>query len=79
MRDIVRQLRDFGIPMLKTSIMEREAFRIPFRLGAGLYDITPSDVRNPRAAVENAEAFAAEIRDILLGDAQGEGREVGNG
>jgi chromosome partitioning protein len=76
MRDIVRQLRDFGIP---TSIMEREAFRIPFRLGAGLYDITPSDVRNPRAAVENAEAFAAEIRDILLGDAQGEGREVGNG
>jgi hypothetical protein len=28
--------------------------------------MTKSDVKNPQFAIENAEAFAAEIRDILL-------------
>ena len=82
MRDIHAQLRDFGIPMLKTSIMEREAFRVPFRLGASFYDLNRADVRNPQAAIDNAEAFAAEVRDILLGNGQddaGEAREAAHG
>lgn len=65
MRDIHAQLKEFEIPMLRTSFMEREAFRAPFRVGASLYDLTSRDVRNPQAAIDNAEAFAAEIRDIL--------------
>jgi len=66
MKDIRSQLLDLGVPMLRTSVMEREAFRIPFRLGSSLYDISKDDVRNPAAAIENAEAFATEVRDILL-------------
>ncbi len=66
MRDIVAQLREHSIPMLRTSMLEREAFRVPFRLGASIYDLAKSDVRNPRAAIDNAEEFAAEIRAVLL-------------
>jgi chromosome partitioning protein len=67
MKDIHAQLRDFGIPLLKTSIMEREAFRVPFRIGASFYKLNRNDVKNPQAAIDNAEAFAQEVRDILAG------------
>jgi len=65
-KDIQAQLKGFGIPMLQTMIMEREAFRVPFRLGASFYSLNRSEVRNPEAAIENAEAFGAEVRDVLL-------------
>lgn len=82
MRDIHAQLRELEVPMMqRTSIMEREAFKLPFRVGASFYALNRSDVRNPRAAIQNAAAFGAEARDILIGDADGagEGREVVNG
>ncbi len=80
MRDIHGQLREHGIPLLRTSIMEREAFRVPFRVGASFYDLSRSDVRNPKSAIENAEAFAAEVRDILTGaDISETGMGGGNG
>ena len=65
-KDIQAQLKAFGIPMLQTMIMEREAFRVPFQLGASFYSLNRSEVRNPEAAIENAEAFGAEVRDVLL-------------
>jgi chromosome partitioning protein len=70
MKDIHMQLKELGIPLLKTAMMEREAFRVPFRVGASLYDLTKSDVKNPQYAIDNAEAFAAEIKDILLEHAE---------
>lgn len=76
MKDIHAQLREYGIPLMRTSIMEREAFRVPFRIGASFYDVKGSEVRNPQAAIDNAEAFAAEVRDILLQGSEGEGRGV---
>lgn len=80
MRDIHMQLRELGIPLLRTSIMEREAFRVPFRVGASFYDLNRNDVRNPQATIENAEAFATEVRDILAGEiVDGEGRAAANG
>ena len=78
MRGIATQLREHRIPMLRTSILEREAFRVPFRVGASLYDLARSDVRNPQAAIDNAEEFASEIREVLLEQATpaGEGANV---
>jgi len=76
MKDIHAQLREYGIPLMRTSIMEREAFRVSFRIGASFYDVKGSEVRNPQAAIDNAEAFAAEVRDILLHGSEGEGRGV---
>ncbi|GLR65422.1 hypothetical protein GCM10010909_01000 [Acidocella aquatica] len=75
MRDISAQLRDQGIPMLRTAMVDRAAFKAPFRLGGSFYDLTQADVRNPDAAILNAEEFATEIRDCLVTEANlvGEG------
>ena len=66
MKDIASQLKELEIPVLETPMLEREAFRVPFRLGASFYDLNRGDVRNPQAAVDNAEAFGAEVKDVLL-------------
>lgn len=79
MRDIHAQLREYGIPLLRTSIVEREAFRVPFRIGASIYGLSGRDVRNPQAAIDNAEAFAAEVKDVLTGKVDEERRALSNG
>jgi chromosome partitioning protein len=61
---------------MKHAMVERAAFKAPFRLGGSLYDLTQADVRNPEAAINNAEAFATEIRDCLVEEARRAGEAV---
>ena len=70
MRDIADRLRAAGIPLMKTSMVDRAAFKVPFRVGGSLYDLTAADVRNPAVAIQNAEEFATEVRDILVQEAE---------
>ncbi len=67
MRDICAQMRDNKIPMLSTPVVERSAFKAPFRLGGTIYELSEREAKNPAAAIDNAEAFAQEIRDVLIG------------
>lgn len=67
MRDICSQLRENGIPLLRTAIVERSAYKAPFRLGGTIYDLKDGEANNPGAAVKNAESFAEDIRDVLIG------------
>ena len=67
MRDICAQMRENGIPMLKTGMVERSAFKAPFALGGSIYDLNEREAKNPAAAIANAETFAQEIRDVLIG------------
>lgn len=66
MRDICTQMRDNGVPMLSTAVVERSAFKAPFRLGGTIYELTEREAKGPEAAVRNAESFAEEIRDVLV-------------
>lgn len=66
MRDICAQMRENSIPMLRTSVAERSAFKVPFRLGGTIYELSGREANNPEAAILNSEAFAQEIRDVLL-------------
>lgn len=66
MRDICSQMRANGIPMLRTAIVERSAYKAPFRLGGTIYELTDKEAKNPAAAISNGEAFAEEVRDVLL-------------
>ena len=66
MRDICSQLRANGIPLLHSTVVERSAYKAPFRLGGSIYDLSEREAKNPQAAIENAEAFAQEIRDVLI-------------
>jgi chromosome partitioning protein len=63
-------LSDAGIPMFKTQLHEREAFRAMFSFMQPLETLDPKDVPNLDKAVANAEEFTAEIIDKLR-----EGRE----
>jgi chromosome partitioning protein len=67
MRDIFAQLRENSIPLMERNMVERSAFRVPFRLGGTIYNLTEKEATNPQAAIENAEGFAEEVRDILFG------------
>jgi len=66
MRDICAQMRENGIPMLASAIVERSAFKVPFRLGGTIYELTEREANNPEAAIQNAEMFAQEVRDTLI-------------
>lgn len=67
MRDICEQMRENTIPMMRTAMVERSAFRVPFRLGGTIYDLSSKEANNPEVAIRNSEAFAQEVRDVLLG------------
>lgn len=67
MRDICTQMRENGIPMLRNTMVERSAFKVPFALGGSIYDLNEREAKNPAAAIANAEVFAQEIRDVLIG------------
>ena len=58
-------LTDAGIPMFKTQLNEREAFRAMFSFMQPLEALDPKDVPNLDKAVANAEEFTAEVIERL--------------
>jgi chromosome partitioning protein len=65
MTHIQRSLIDAGVPVLKTELNEREAFRAMFSFRQPLERLNPADVANLDKAVANAEAFAYEVVETL--------------
>jgi chromosome partitioning protein len=53
------------VRVFSTRLHEREAFRSIFSYGGTLSSLNPKNVRNIPAAVENAQAFAAEVIEML--------------
>ncbi len=67
MRDICAQMRENSIPVMKSAMVARSAFKVPFRLGSTIYELSELEAKNPEAAIRNAEGFAQEVRDVFLG------------
>ena len=59
------ELAQNEVPIFSVRLHEREAFRSIFSFGGTLSNLDPKNVRNIPAAVENAEAFAAEVVNML--------------
>jgi len=55
------ELTEAGVPILRTQMHEREAFRAIFSFGGTLWTLEPGQVANLPAAMGNARAFAAEV------------------
>jgi chromosome partitioning protein len=53
------------VQVFSTRLHEREAFRAIFSYGGTLSNLNPKNVRNIPAAVENAQAFSAEVIEML--------------
>lgn len=65
MAHIQRGLVEAGVPVLKVELHEREAFRAVFSFRQPLEQLNPADVGNLDKAMANAEAFAAEVIELL--------------
>lgn len=60
-----------GVPVLRTRLHDREAFRALFSFGGTLAGLDAANVRNVPAAMENAQAFAREVVDVLRANRKG--------
>lgn len=65
LQSITAEFSENSIPVLKTEIHERDAFKAIFAFGGGLANLDPKQVRNIPAAVANTRNFAAEILTML--------------
>lgn len=65
LKSIEGELAVNGVPVLKTRLHEREAFRALFSFGGTLANLDPANVRNIPAAIANAQAFAQEVITLL--------------
>ncbi len=54
-----------NIPMLKTHLHEREAYRAIFSFGGSLQTLNPADVANIQGAMINAHAYVGEVISLL--------------
>ena len=65
LQHVERLLRESGIPMFRTQMLDREPFRAIFSLGGSLDKLPLREVSTRDAAIANAEAFAAEVIEKL--------------
>ena len=65
LRHVEQLLRDAGIPMFRTQMLDREPFRAIFSIGGSLEKLPLREVSTRDAAIANAEAFASELLEKL--------------
>lgn len=65
LQHVETMLKDAGVPMFRTQMLDREPFRAVFSLGGSLEKLPLREVRTRDAAIANAEAFASELIEKL--------------
>lgn len=76
LKDIRAQLAGAGIPMFKTQMVERAAFRGVFSYGGTLETLDPTEVTNIGAARKNASELAYEAVQLIKASGKNLQREV---
>jgi chromosome partitioning protein len=64
-RHIEDRFRELAVPVLKTRLYDREAFRAIFSFGGSVAGLADKGVSNLKAAIDNADEFAAELVERL--------------
>jgi chromosome partitioning protein len=65
LKSVVAQLREAGVQILPTPLLEKEAFRALFNVGGGFEALERHDVWGAEAARRNADAFVADVEDLV--------------
>ena len=65
LKHVIDQLREQGMELLPTALIEKEAFRALFAHGGGLDQLTAHEVGGIDAAKANAEAYVDAVLDTL--------------
>ena len=76
LKDVQAQLLDAKVPVFKTRMIERAAFRAIFSYGGTLSSLDPAQVSSLATAKQNARAFAAEVVALLKSNADPARSEV---
>lgn len=61
LRHIETQFEGSDIPVMKTHLFERDAYRAIFMFGGGVSTLDPAEVSNIKTAKANAESFMREV------------------
>ncbi|ACG78274.1 partition protein A [Phenylobacterium zucineum HLK1] len=69
LRSVVEQLRAAGVKILPTPLLEKEAFRALFHIGAGFEALEMNGVFGAAAARQNTAAYVADVT-ALVGPAE---------
>jgi chromosome partitioning protein len=65
LKAVVEQLRERGIELLPTALIEKEAFRALFSLGGGFAHLEQQGVSGVPAARENAAAYVEAVLELV--------------
>ncbi|HEY0648473.1 ParA family protein [Phenylobacterium sp.] len=65
LKSVVAQLREAGVQILPTPLLEKEAFRALFSIGGGFEALERNGVWGAEAARRNADAYVADVEDIV--------------
>jgi chromosome partitioning protein len=65
LRNVVDQLRDHGVRLLPTPLLEKEAFRALFSFGGGFGALETNGVWGAAAARQNTAAYAGDVVDVV--------------
>jgi chromosome partitioning protein len=65
LKQVVERLRENGVELLPTALIEKEAFRVLFAVGGGFEELEKSGVSGVASARENARTYLAAVREAL--------------
>ncbi len=66
-RMIVEEFAGAGVPAFKTHLHQRTAYQAMFAYKLALHELSASEVNGLPAAITNAQAFAAEVTNVING------------
>ena len=69
LKSVVTQLREGGVQLLTTPLLEKEAFRALFQVGGGFDALEASRVWGVPAARQNTAAYVCEVRALFPDEA----------
>lgn len=72
LRNIESQLKESGLNVFGTQLIERDAYKAVFDFGGSLRDLTPKQARNVPAAVANVRALSKDIIAALKSETKAE-------
>tara|TARA_B100000678_G_scaffold265555_1_gene249764 strand:+ start:4504 stop:5235 length:732 start_codon:yes stop_codon:yes gene_type:complete len=70
-KEIMADIREGGLPLLKSQLHDRQAYRLMGRRKCSVFDLDPGKVSNLEKATANAMEIATEVVEVLRQEREG--------
>ncbi|MEM6409948.1 MAG: ParA family protein [Pseudomonadota bacterium] len=75
-REIMNEIREGGLPLMKTHLYDRQAYRLIARRKCSVFDLDADKVSNVEKATGNAMDLATEVVEVLRAEREASGQDV---